>query len=73
MLQVKKYCAETKDARLILITGQTGFRADQEALLKSELGDDFHIVPLANTNLLRQLLGLGIAPSSKDRPDGSGV
>jgi len=71
LIQVKKYCAETKGARLILITGQTGFRPDQEALLKSELGDDFHIVPLANTNLLRHLLGLRVASSSEDRPHAS--
>src|SRR5438034_2378497 len=67
LLQVKKYCAETKDARIVLITGKTGFRTDQQALLKSELGDDFHIVPLANPSLLRQLLGLGVTSPSEER------
>ncbi len=56
LLQAKRYCAETKGARLILITGPTGFRADQEALLKAELGEDFHIVALANASLLRRLI-----------------
>lgn len=56
LLQVKKYCAETNGARLVLITGQTSFRKDQEALLKSELGDDFHIVGLSNTALLKRLV-----------------
>ena len=58
LVQTKRYCAETKGARLILITGPTGFRADQEALLKAELGDDFHIVALANANSWRRLVGM---------------
>jgi hypothetical protein len=56
LIQLKRYCAETKGARLILITGPTGFRADQEALLKAELGEDFHIVKLTNATTLRQLI-----------------
>ena len=56
LVQAKRYCAETKGARLILITGPMGFRADQEALLKAELDEDFHIVALANTSLLRRLV-----------------
>ena len=58
LLQAKKYCAETKGARLILITGPTGFREDQEALLKAELGEDFHILALANSSSLGHLLAV---------------
>ncbi len=65
LLQAKKYCPDTKGARLVLITGQTGFRADQQALLKSELGEDFHIVSVADTGLLRQLVGAVVAPASQ--------
>ncbi|RMH38374.1 MAG: hypothetical protein D6690_00040 [Nitrospirae bacterium] len=64
LIQVKKYCAETAGARLILITGQTNFRGDQIDLLKHELGEDFHIVPIAEKILLRQLLGLSDRPLS---------
>ena len=60
LLQAKRYCAETKGARLILVTGPTGFRADQEALLRAELGEDFHIVALANSSSLRHLVGANV-------------
>lgn len=56
LIQVRRYCQETKAARIILIVGKTGFRPDQEALLKTELGEDFHIVPLSNVALLAQLI-----------------
>jgi len=72
LLQVRKYCAETKGARLVLITGQMDFRADQEALLKVEMGEDFHIVEVTNTELLRQLVDARPVPR-KERQDASGV
>ena len=56
LIQARRYCAETIGARLILVTGPVGFRADQEALLKAELGEDFHIVALADANSLRRLV-----------------
>ncbi len=59
LLQVKKYCAETNGARLVLITGPTAFRPEQGALLKSELGADFHIVPVMNSELLRRIVTAG--------------
>jgi hypothetical protein len=57
LIQVRRYCAETKTARVVLITGPTGFREDQRALLRAELGDDFHIVALADASSWCQLLG----------------
>lgn len=66
LIQVRRYCAETKNARLILITGPTGFREDQQALLKAELGEDFHIVALANASSWRHLLG--VIPSVQPEP-----
>ena len=65
LLQAKRYCAETKGARLILITGTTGFRVDQEALLRAELGEDFHIVTLVNSSSLRHLVGPGVTAISE--------
>lgn len=56
LVQVRRYCPETKIARIILIVGETGFRADQEALLMAELGQDFYIVPLSDSSRLKQLV-----------------
>lgn len=56
LTQVKKYCVETKGARLVLITGSIRFREDQEALLKAELGEDLHIVNLSDETSLKLLL-----------------
>ena len=56
LVQVRRYSPETKTARIILIVGATGFRPDQEALLRAELGEDFHIVPISDTSFLKQLL-----------------
>lgn len=59
LTQVKKYCAETKGAQLVLITGSIGFREDREALLKAELSEDLHIVTLADESSLKLLLDTG--------------
>jgi hypothetical protein len=56
LVQVVRYCQETKSARIVLITGSTGFRADQEALLRAELGGDFDIVALSETDKLQELI-----------------
>jgi hypothetical protein len=58
LIQVRRYCAETKTARIILITGPTGFREDQQALLRAEIGDDFHIVALSDASSWCELLGV---------------
>lgn len=56
LVQVRRHCQETKTARIILIVGATGFRPDQEALLRAELGQDFYIVPLSDSSRLKQLI-----------------
>jgi hypothetical protein len=56
LVQVTRHCEETKSARIVLITGSTRFRADQEALLRAELGWDFHIVSLSETDELQKLV-----------------
>jgi len=56
LVQVRRHCPETKTARIVLITGARGFRPDQEALLRFELGEDFHIVPLSETSNLERLV-----------------
>lgn len=56
LIQVKMHCPETKTARIVLITGLTKFRADQEALLRAELGGDFHIVSVSESAKLQELV-----------------
>jgi hypothetical protein len=59
LIQAKKYCAETKGARVVLITGRVSFRPDQEALLRTEIGEDFHIVAVSEVMALRSLVQPG--------------
>jgi len=56
LLQVRKYCPQTKGARLVLVTGPSRFKRDQEALLLSEIGEDFHIVSVSEAEVLKRLM-----------------
>lgn len=56
LIQVKRYCLETKTSRLVLVTEAIGFRAHEEALLRSELGSDLYIVSLTDTGAFEQVV-----------------
>jgi hypothetical protein len=56
LIQVRRYCAETKDARIILITGVNAFLHEQKRLLEDEIGPNFYILSIDENERLLSLL-----------------
>ncbi len=56
LIQIRRYCAETEGARIVLITGEEPFLNEQKQLLKDEIGRDFHIVSIEEHEALHNLL-----------------
>lgn len=56
LIQLRRYCAETEGARIILITGKEPFLNEQKQLLADEIGPDFHIVSIEEHEGLHSLL-----------------
>ncbi len=56
LAHVRRYCAQTKDSRIILVTGAQGFLREQTAFLSTELGPDFHVTSIHARETLRALI-----------------
>jgi hypothetical protein len=44
LIQIRRHCAETKDCKIVLVTGKEAFTHGQGLLLMAELGPNFEIV-----------------------------
>ena len=56
LAHVRRHCAETRGARIILMCGAEKFSAEQIKFLSAELGPDFHVVPVDELERLRALV-----------------
>ena len=56
LAHVRRHCAETCGARVILMCGSERFSSEQIAFLSAELGPDFHVVAIDEQEKLRALL-----------------
>jgi hypothetical protein len=56
LAHVRRHCAQTHDARIVLVSGAERFSAEQASFLKAELGPDFHVLPIGEPGRLRALL-----------------
>ncbi len=56
LIQVRQYCEETKEARIILVTGKNPFLDEQQRFLKDVIGQDFFIVTIEETDELKRLV-----------------
>ena len=56
LIQARRYCEETKEARIILVTGENPFLYEQKRFLLDELGHDFYIVSIDETEELKRLI-----------------
>jgi len=56
LIQARRYCEETKEVRIILVTGKNPFLDEQKRLLKDEIGQDFYIVKIDETDELKRLV-----------------
>jgi hypothetical protein len=54
--QVRRYCDETRMARIVIVTGERQFTPQQAALLEAELQPDVHIVSINAAEALRAAL-----------------
>lgn len=70
LVQLRRHCTETKDARLVLVTGANCLNREQENLLRAELGPDFHIVSVSEDTILKQLVS-GSAPTAASQTTGA--
>ncbi len=43
LLQIRRHCPETRDCKIVLVTGKEEFTREQVALLTAELGPNFRI------------------------------
>jgi hypothetical protein len=43
LIQIRRHCAETRDCKIVLVTGKESFTPEQIALLTAELGPNFEI------------------------------
>lgn len=53
LVQIRRYCSDTKDSKIVLVTGKQGFAPEQAALLAAELGPDFIIGTVEQLDNLR--------------------
>ena len=58
LIQLRRHCAATQDARLVLVAGQRAFTDAQAALLRAELGPSFFIVSADEPEQLHRILRL---------------
>ena len=56
LVQIRRYCSETAQSRIIVVTGSQGFTVDQIKLLTAELQPDFHVLSVSNLKLFRELI-----------------
>lgn len=56
LIQLRRYCPETKEARIILVTGEMPFLNAEIALLQDKLAPDFHILSIKDTARLQVLI-----------------
>jgi len=56
LVQIRRYCSETAQSRIIVVTGSQGFTGDQIKLLTAELQPDFHVPSISDLNLFRELI-----------------
>ncbi len=56
LVQIRRYCAETAQSRIIVVTGAQGFTVYQIILLTAELQPDFHVLSVTNPKLFRELI-----------------
>ena len=56
LIQVRRYCPETKEARIVLVTGREPFLDEQRQLIKDEFGPDFYIVSIEDQGKLKGLV-----------------
>jgi hypothetical protein len=43
LIQIRRHCVETRDCKIVLVTGKEGFTPAQVSLLADELGANFQI------------------------------
>jgi len=53
---VRRHCTQTRGVRIILMCGNEKFSGEQVAFLSAELGPDFHVVAIDESERLRALL-----------------
>ena len=56
LAHVRRHCAETRGARIVLMCGAEKFSSEQVNFLSAELGPDFHVVPIDEPERLRSLV-----------------
>lgn len=56
LIQARRYCEETKEARIILVTGKNPFLDEQQRFLKDVIGSDFYIVTIEEADELKRLV-----------------
>jgi hypothetical protein len=56
LVQIRRYCSETAQSRIIVVTGVQGFTVDQIELLTPELQPDLHVLSVTNPKLSRELI-----------------
>lgn len=60
--QVRHYCDETRDVRVVIVTGERPFTSEQRALLEADLHPDVHIASIRKPEALRAVLELPTGP-----------
>ncbi|PYV01117.1 MAG: hypothetical protein DMG26_14275 [Acidobacteria bacterium] len=56
LTHVRRHCEQTREARIVLISGAERFSTEQVSFLEAELGPDFHVVPISEPERLGALL-----------------
>jgi hypothetical protein len=56
LVHVRRHCTQTADSRILLVSGSKTFSADEVNFLSSELGPEFHYVPIGERERLRSLV-----------------
>src|SRR5205807_1375075 len=56
LAHLRRYCDETREARIVLVSGGEQFSTEQVSFLTAELGPDFHVIPIGEPEHLRALL-----------------
>jgi hypothetical protein len=56
LVHLRRHCDQTRNARIVVISGAEKFTTEQVKFLTAELGLDFHVVPINEPERLRTLL-----------------
>ena len=59
LIQVRRHCTETREARIILLSGKEPFLNEQAQLLQDEIGPDCYVVSVEEKDKLMKCLGCG--------------